>query len=73
MVNVDTSWSCISFIMHGHTLDIIEQGWPDFFSQGPFSIALTVLGAASSLKERNMTKCRTQFSLLKSGIWIIAI
>jgi hypothetical protein len=28
--------------------DAIFQGWPDFFSQGPFSVILNALGAASS-------------------------
>jgi hypothetical protein len=28
----------------------IDQGWPDFFSQGPFSVILNVLGAASSFQ-----------------------
>ena len=28
----------------------IDQGWPDFFSQGPFSIIFNVLGAASSFQ-----------------------
>ncbi len=28
----------------------IEQGWPDFFSQEPFSIICNVLGAAYSFQ-----------------------
>jgi hypothetical protein len=31
----------------------IDQGWPDFFSQGPFSEVLNVLGAASSFQTRD--------------------
>ncbi len=29
----------------------LDQGWPDFFSHGPFSIICNVLGAASSFQE----------------------
>jgi hypothetical protein len=30
--------------------DCIYQGWPDFFTQGPFSVTLNVLGAANSFQ-----------------------
>jgi len=28
----------------------LAQGWPDSFTQGPFSVTLNVLGAASSFQ-----------------------
>jgi len=28
----------------------LYQGWPDFFTQGPFSVTLNVLGAANSFQ-----------------------
>jgi hypothetical protein len=31
-------------------LILIYQGWPDFFTHGPFSIIFNVLGAASSFQ-----------------------
>jgi hypothetical protein len=32
-------------------IDGIDQGWPDFFTQGPFSVTLNGLGAASSFQK----------------------
>jgi hypothetical protein len=33
-----------------HFTYTVVQGWPDFFSHGPFSIILNVLGAANSFQ-----------------------
>ncbi len=39
-----------SFSVLGVNFVKLDQGWPDFFTQGPFSISFNVLGAASSFQ-----------------------
>ncbi len=50
------------FLIGVHTSDNIYQGWPDFFSHGPFSIIFNVLGAASSFQGVEGAKIFENFS-----------
>jgi hypothetical protein len=47
-----------TIIMHVYhqAFDVLKQGWPDFFSHGPFSITFNVLGAASSFEGVEVAK-----------------